>query len=343
MTEPVRTALVGFGYWGGNLARNLAGASSVQLVGISDPDAGRRDAAKRSYGDIRMWSDLEQVLACGEVEAVVLATPALMHEEMALAVLAAGKHVLVEKPLALTGEGAERIVDAADSASRVAMVGHTFLYSPPVRLLKEYIDTRRLGNVKYLYSQRLSLGRIRRDCNALWNFAPHDVSIMLYLLEERPSEVSARSLCLVDRHVADVFFATLQFPSGVGANLHVSWLDPRKARLTTVVGDEKMAVFDDVSSDQKIQVFDSGVARESSLGEYASMGEFQWRTRAGDILIPKVAMREPLLAEVEDFAAACRSGRPPLTDARHGADVVRILEAVDRSAAEGGSPVALAW
>lgn len=343
MNEPVRVALVGYGYWGGNLARNIAAASNLELVGISDPASERRDAAKRAYGDVRTWTSLDEVLAAEDVEAVVLATPALMHEEMALAVLDAGRHVLVEKPIAMNAAGADRVVAAAGAAGKIAMVGHTFLYSPPVRLLAEYIATGRLGNIKYLYSQRLSLGKIRRDCNALWNFAPHDVSIMLYLLKDRPVEVSARSLSLIDPNIADVFFATMQFPSGVGTNLHVSWLDPRKTRLMTVVGDDKMAVFDDVSPDQKITVFDAGVAQGSTLGEYESMGEFQWKTRAGDILIPKVTMREPLLTELEEFGAACRSGQPPLTDARHGADVVRILEAIDESARRGGTPVELSW
>ncbi|MDQ3756273.1 MAG: Gfo/Idh/MocA family oxidoreductase [Actinomycetota bacterium] len=343
MNDPIRVALAGYGYWGGNLARNLAAATSLQLVGVSDPDEGRRHAAQRAYGDILTWASLDDVLRCDAVDAVVLATPALMHEEMAVQVLEAGRHVLVEKPLATTSAGAERIVAAAGAAGKVAMVGHTFLYSPPVRLLAGYIADGTLGNVKYLYSQRLSLGKIRRDCNALWNFAPHDVSIMLYLLGERPVEVSARAMALIDPHVADVFFATLEFESGIGANVHVSWIDPRKARLMTVVGDQKMAVFDDVSADRKITVFDAGVAQGSTLGEYESMGEFQWKTRAGDILIPKVTMTEPLLAEVEEFGTACQYGKEPLTNARHGADVVRILEAIDHSAAAGGKPVALSW
>ncbi|HVM08446.1 MAG TPA: Gfo/Idh/MocA family oxidoreductase [Acidimicrobiales bacterium] len=340
---PVRTALVGYGYWGVNLARNIALAASLDLVAVADADEARRAAAVRALPGIRTWATFEEVLADDDVEAVVLATPALMHEEMAVAVLESGRHVMVEKPLAMTPEGADRVVAWAEVAGRTAMVGHTFLYSPPVRELKGYIDRGDLGRVQYLYSQRLSLGKIRRDCNALWNFAPHDVSIILYLLGERPVTATATSLTYIQDGVADVFFATLKFPSGVGANVHVSWLDPRKTRLMTVVGDEKMAVYDDVSADQKIALFDAGVARSGSFGEYESMGEFQWKTRSGDILIPKITMTEPLLAEMEEFGRSCASGEPGLTDATHGRDVVKILYAIDRSAASGGTPVELAW
>ena len=343
--EPVRTALVGYGYWGSNLARNLAAATTVSLAAITDPDTGRRHAASSDHPSARVTETLAEVLADGDVEAVVLATPAVMHAEMALAVIATGRHVMVEKPLALTVADADRIVSAADDAGVVAMVGHTFLYSPPVVRMRDYILDGELGRVQYLYSQRLSLGKIRRDLNALWNFAPHDVSIMLHLLGERPAEVSARSFSFIQPGIDDVCFASLVFPSGVGANLHVSWIDPRKTRLMTVVGDEKMVVYNDVSADQKLWVFDAGVARSDAptLGEYASMGEFQWRTRAGDILIPKVEMREPLLLEMEAFGRSCRSGEPPVTSARHGAEVVRVLAAIDQSVAGGGAPVEIEW
>lgn len=177
----------------------------------------------------------------------------------------------------------------------------------------------------------------------MWNFAPHDVSIVLYLLDELPTSVSGTSVSMIDPAVPDVFFALLRFPSGIAAHIHVSWLDPRKCRLMTVVGDRKMVVYDDVSVDQKLMVVDAGVARSTSFGEYESLGEFQWKTRAGDILIPKVEQREPLRAEMEAFADACVTGVPPVTDARHGAAVVRILEAIDRSAVATGSPVDLAW
>ena len=345
MSAPVPTALVGYGYWGTNLARNLAVATTIDLIGISDPERGCRDAAAVAHPRVTLWDSLDAVLADDRVEAVVLATPAVMHADMALASIAAGRHVMVEKPLALDVADADAVVKAAEEAGVVAMVGHTFLYSPPVIRMRDYVRSGELGRVQYLYSQRLSLGKIRRDLNALWNFAPHDVSIMLYLLDARPTEVSGRSFSFIQPGIDDVCFASLEFPGGVGANLHVSWIDPRKTRLMTVVGDQKMAVYNDVSADQKIWVFDAGVARSDTptLGEYASMGEFQWRTRAGDIIIPKVDMREPLLAEMEAFGNSCRTGEEPPTSARHGAEVVAVLAAIDESVRQGGTPVPLSW
>ena len=339
--DPVATALVGYGSWGANLARNIAAVPSLRLVGVADADGARRSVAEAALVGIRTWRHLDEVLADDEVEAVVLATPAVFHGQQAQAVLGSGRHAMVEKPLAMDVDEAEAIVAAAAASGKVAMVGHTFLYSPPVKRLREYIETGELGRLQYLYSQRLSLGRIRRDCNALWNFGPHDVAIMMHLLDEPVTEVSGRGLSFITPGVDDVCFATLQFASGTGANLHVSWIDPRKTRLMTVVGDRKMAIYNDVSADQKIWLVDAGVARSENptLGEYASMGEFQWRTRAGDIVIPHIEMSEPLRVEMETFGRCCRTGEEPPTHARHGLEVVRVLRAIDDSCKIGGTAV----
>lgn len=340
-SERVGTAVVGYGYWGVNLARNVAAASSLRLVGIADPDADRRKAAAGAHPATATWSSLDEVLDDAEVDAVVLAVPAHAHAALATQVLESSRHVLVEKPLAMdVGEGRD-LVALADDRGLIAMVGHTFLYATPVHRLKEYITSGDLGAIQYLYSQRLSLGRIRRDCSALWNFGPHDISIMLHLLEERPAEVSARGFSFIGEGIDDVVFASLEFPSGVGANLHVSWIDPRKTRLMTVVGDEKMVIYNDVSADQKLWLVDSGVARDTEFGAYESLGDFQWRTRSGDIIIPRIDMAEPLRAEMDAFGEACVTGVPPLTDARHGLDVVEVLVALERSALAGGAPVAV--
>ncbi len=343
MSDPVGVGLVGYGYWGANLARNINGAEPLRLVGVADPDEGQRKKASTTYPAARTWSSLDEVLATDEVEAVVLAVPAAMHASMARRVLDTGRHVLVEKPLATNPEDASDIADLAEMHGLIAMVGHTFLYSPPVHELRRLIAEGELGDVQYLYSQRLSLGRIRRDCNALWNFAPHDLSIMLHLLQDRPTEVSARGFSFIEPGIEDVCFASLSFASGIGANLHVSWIDPRKTRLMTVVGDEKMAIYNDVSADQKLWIVDAGVARSEEMGSYESMGEFQWRTRAGDILIPRLEMSEPLANEMAAFGHACRTGERPLADARHGVEVVRILAALDQSSAQGGAPVEVTW
>ena len=342
---PVRTALVGYGYWGRNLARNLHAAQGTELVAVAESDADSRAAVCRVMPSVRTYSTFEELLDQPDIEALVLATPASRHADMVTWGLESGRHVLVEKPLAMTVGDAEHLVKLSDRVSRVLMVGHTFLYSAPVQRLKRYIDEGELGEVQYLYSQRLSLGKIRRDCNALWNFGPHDISIMLYLLQERPVEVSARSFSFIGEGIDDVCFGSLTFESGVAGNFQCSWIDPRKVRLMTVVGNRKMAVYDDVSADQKLHLVDAGVApsRDRSLGAYESLGDFQWRTRVGDILIPNIPMTEPLLTEVEAFADACRAGQPPVADARHGAEVVRILSALEDSAAHRGAPVTVEW
>lgn len=341
--DQVGVVLVGYGYWGANLARNIRSTKSLRLVGIADPSADQRFAAEEDFDGIRTWPNLSDALRCDEVHAVVIAAPAALHEDLARQALDSGRHIMVEKPLATDEDGAERIVKQVVETGLVAMVGHTFLYSPPVRYLKERVDSGDLGEIQYLYSQRLSLGRIRRDCNALWNFAPHDIAIMLFLLEERPVEVSASSITVIDPAVPDVFFATLRFPSGIGANLHVSWIDPRKTRLMTIVGDRQMAIYNDVSVDQKLWIVDAGVAVGDTFGEYQSMGDFQWRTRAGDIVIPQIPGTEPLRLEMAAFGEACQTGVPPVADARHGADVVAVLAAIDRSARQSGAPVQIEW
>ncbi len=345
MTQSIEMAVVGLGAWGSNLARNVEACSNTRLVAIAEADDARRAAAASRYPLAEVVATLDEILDRSNVEAVVLATPARTHYELALRVLDAGRHVLVEKPLALTVGEAESIAAAGEHADLVVMVGHTFLYSPAVHLLKEYVTASELGRVQYLYSQRLNLGRIRSDVNALWNFAPHDLSIMMHLLDERPVEVSGRGFSFLQTDIDDVCFASLVFESGVGANLHVSWIDPRKTRLMTVVGDKRMAVYDDVSVDQKIALFDACADSpgQESFGEFASLGDFQWRTRSGDIVLPRIEMREPLLNEIEAFGDACLHRRPIPSSARHGCDVVRVLVAIEESMSQGGTPVGIDW
>ena len=335
----IGVAVVGYGYWGVNLTRNVGTSRTTELVGVVDPDADRRALAEQNNQGTTTWETLDDALRDARVDAVVIATPASTHMDLAIQCLEAGRDILVEKPLAETSADAEKIAQLAEDRDRVLMVGHTFLYSPSVHRLKSLIDEGDLGAVQYLYSQRLSLGRIRRDCNALWNFAPHDVSIMLHLLQEPVVEVTAKGFAFIDPEVEDVCFASLTFESGVGANLHVSWIDPRKTRLMTVVGDEKMAIYNDVSVDQPLWLVDSGVAKDRDLGSFESLGDFQWRTRSGDILIPRIEMSEPLRNEIEAFGQACLDRSNPTTDGQHGLEVVRILEAIDRSAQASGRPV----
>ncbi len=339
MVDSIGVALVGFGYWGANLARNVVGAPSTHLIGIVDPDENRQSLINQSYPQSETWSRLEEAMAETRVDAVVLATPASTHVTLAKQALAAGKHVMVEKPMAESIEDAADLVALAKKSNLILMAGHTFLYSAPVSHLRNWIVNGELGKVQYLHSRRLSLGRIRRDTNALWNFAPHDLSIMMHLLGESPMEVSGVGFSFIDPQIEDVAFATMRFPSGVGANLHVSWIDPLKTRTMIVVGDEKMAIYNDVSVDQPLALVDSGVARDADLGEYLSVGDFQWRTRTGDIHIPRIEYKEPLLGEITAFGDACLTGVPPITDGQHGLDVVRALVAIDRSMKLSGAPI----
>jgi predicted dehydrogenase len=339
LVDSIGVALAGFGYWGANLARNVIGASSTHLVGIVDSGESRRELARKSYPHAEMWEDLDEALSDARVDAVILATPASTHVGLAKQAIGAGKHVLVEKPMAESIEDGMDLVALAERSGLILMVGHTFLYSAPVARLRRWIDEGDLGEIQYIHSRRLSLGRIRRDTNALWNFAPHDLSIMMHLLGESPVEVSGRGFSFIDPRIEDVAFATMQFASGVGANLHVSWIDPLKTRTMIVVGDQKMAIYNDVSVDQPLALVDSGVARDEDLGEYLSMGDFQWRTRAGDIHIPRIEFTEPLLNEIAAFGDACRTGEAPLADGLHGLDVVRALVAIDRSMKLSGAPV----
>ncbi|MDP9072930.1 MAG: Gfo/Idh/MocA family oxidoreductase [Actinomycetota bacterium] len=330
--------MVGFGYWGENLCRNASAAATTRLAGIADPSGPRRESAALAYPDVAVHDSVEKLLRDDAVEAVIVATPAATHRDVAIESLSEGRHVLVEKPLATSLAAAREIVAAGVVADRTVMVGHTFLFAPAVTWLKKFIDAGELGQLRYVYSQRLSLGRIRADCSALWNFAPHDLSIITHLIGEYPVEVSGRAFEFLQDGIADIAFATMSFASGAAAAVHVSWLDPRKTRLVAIVGDRKMAIYDDTSADRKIEIVDAGAERAPSEG-YASFGEFQWKTRQGDIFVPRIPYGEPLRAEITAFGAACQGGSPQPSDGVHGVEIVQILEAIDRSIGAAGASV----
>lgn len=339
-SDPVGLAVVGYGYWGANQARNVASSPNTRLVCVVDGDPERRAQAQSAHPDSRVLEYLDDALADEAVEGVVLVTPAATHAELARRVLNAGRHVLVEKPLAMTVEDAVAVEQLGAALGLQVVVGHTFLYSAPVRKLRQIIDSGDLGEVRYLAFQRLSLGRIRSDCNVLWNLAPHDVSIALHLVDSRPSLVNAAGFCFLQPGIEDVVFGTARFDNGVGMGLQVSWIDPKKIRQLTVVGSEKMAVYDDVSVDRKIEIFDVGVVEPAEgLGGYANLAEWQWKTRAGDIVIPRFPMWEPLRQQIDEFALACRTAQPPPTAGRHGVDVVRVLAAMTESIERSGIAV----
>ena len=320
----VTVGVVGLGYWGPNLARNFARLPGVEVAWLCDPEEEPRERAAAAHPRARRTAELQELLDDPGLDAVALATPVATHAELAVRVLGAGKHCFVEKPLARSTRDAQRAVDAAREAGRVLMVGHLLEYHPGVRKLKEIADSGDLGDIRYVYSHRLNLGKLRADENALWSLGAHDVSVVLALAGEEPTEVDARGESYMNPGVEDVVFCFLRFPSGLAAHLHLSWLDPHKERRFTVVGSRRMATFDDMELERKITVYDKGFDESATgYGEYI--------TRSGDVWSPRIDNVEPLRAECEHFVEAVREGRAPLSDGESGARVVRVLEALQES------------
>jgi predicted dehydrogenase len=338
VSEPrsIRVGVAGLGYWGPNLARNFAAVPGCELAWCCDASEEARARVAPSFPGARMSADLDDLLDDTELDAIVLATPVPTHGPLAERVLRAGKHCFVEKPLAQSVADAERAVAAALQAGRILMVGHLLEYHPGVAKLKEIAGSGELGDIHYIYSHRLNLGKLREDENALWSLGAHDVSVLLHLLDEEPDEVSARGESYMRPGIEDVVFGFLRFPSGRAAHLHLSWLDPHKARRFTVVGSRRMATFDDMELERKVSVFDKGFDEDAgSYGEYI--------TRSGDIWSPRIPNREPLRIECEHFIACIREGRAPLSDGESGLRVVRVLEALqaalDSTRREQGAPL----
>ncbi len=338
----VTVGLAGLGYWGSKLARNIDEAPGCRLAAICDSVPARLAESGERHRDAIQVSSIDALLGLDGLDAVVLATPASRHAEHARAALDAGKHVLVEKPLALSVADCDDLIHRAEANGVALMVGHTFVYSEPVRFLRHLIVTGQLGRVLYAYAQRLNLGVIREDLNALWNFGPHDVSILVYLLGCTPERVQAQQYSLLDHELEDVAFFVLEFPDRIVAHVHESWLDPRKIRQLTIVGDRKMVVYDDTDVEMPLRIYDKGIT--DSNGDVpidrSGFGEFKLETRTGDMLAPRIPSREPLRMEIEHFIGCVANGAQPETDARHGRDVVAILEAADTSA-RTGRPVEL--
>jgi predicted dehydrogenase len=337
----VRVAVVGAGYWGINHVRAFAHARDCELVAVCDHDARTLERAAQLAPRARRCTAFEEVLGA-DVDAVALATPAVAHAAQAQAALAAGKHVFVEKPMALATADAEATLAAATRANKTLMVGHLMLYHAGYERLRQLVHGGEIGDVYYVYALRVNLGRLRRDENALWSFAPHDLSMILDLLQSRPATVAARGQAYLQPGVEDVVFVNLEFagehegPHRM-AQVQLSWLDPRKERRLTVVGSRKMVELDDVQPSEKLRIYDKGYDRPP---EFTRFSEYL-TVRHGDIHIPQLAMREPLEAECAHFIHAVTSGTRPRTDGEHGLEVVRVLEAAQQSLRAGGTPVTL--
>ena len=338
MTEIVGIAVVGTGDWGANLVRNFAALPGAKLVALCDTDAGRLARTAAQYPGVRTMTRVEEVAAAPDVRGAVVSASAVQHHPITRVLLEAGKDVYVEKPLSLQVDHAEELVRLARERDRILMVGHLLLHHPGIRYLKEMVQKGELGDLLYVYSQRVNLGKVRRDENALWSFAPHDLSVILHLLEAEPIDVAARGSAFLQGTVEDVVFLHLRFPGGRMAHVHVSWLDPHKLRKITVVGSRKMVVFDDMEASEKIRVYDKGIDK---AGQIVSYGD-ALSVRSGDILIPKISLQEPLRIACQHFVDCVREHRTPLTDGAGGLRVVRVLAAAQQSLAGGGTPVGVA-
>ena len=318
MSDALTIGVVGLGYWGPNLARNFHALSDAELVWCCDASEAARARVAPMVPRAKMTDRFEDLLEDEDLDAIVLATPVPTHADLVVRVLDAGKHCFVEKPLAQSVEDAERAVAAAERNGRTLMVGHLLEYHPGVRKLKDLASSGELGDIHYIYGNRLNLGKARADENALWSLGAHDISVLLHLVEEEPSEISARGESYLRPGVEDVVFCFLRFPSGISAHLHLSWLDPHKERRFTVVGSKRMATFDDMAIEGKLTVYDKGFDQDSrSYGEYI--------TRSGDIFSPRIDNGEPLRLECEHFVESIREGRAPRSDGRSGLRVVKVL------------------
>jgi predicted dehydrogenase len=332
---PVRVAVIGYGYWGPNLVRNVMDRPELELAALCERDAKPAEAFSRRFRDVPVFGDIEAVLEDPTIDAVLVATPPRTHHRLADAALRAGKHVLVEKPLARSAAEAQDLIDTADANGLVLMPGHTFLYSPPVNKIRDLIRQDMLGEVYFVTSSRMNLGKYQPD-GVICDLAPHDISILLYLLEQPVTQVSASARSVFQDGIPEVAFLTLTFASGVTANVQISWLAPRKVREMVIVGSQRMVQYDDIAADEAVRVFDRGM----DFKEPANFGEHQLSYRSGDIVIPRVDAAEPLNLELADFAHAILTGEAPRSHAQLGFEIVATIEAAEASLRRGGIPVA---
>src|SRR5436189_5267561 len=328
-SRPLVLAQIGCGYWGPNLLRNFSVLPRCSVKYVVDPSPERRAFVERNFPRTSAVDSTDAVFTDPEVDAIIVATPAGSHFSLANNALCAGKHVFVEKPLATKVSEVDELAKHAQAKRLVVMAGHTFVYNSAVRYVKQLLNAGELGEVRYIYSQRLNLGRIRDDIDALWNFAPHDVSIIQYWLDDvEPVAVRRQGMAYMQEGIDDVVFLNLEYPGKIIANVHVSWLDPQKVRKMIIVGSRKMVVYDDIA-ENKLLIYDKGIDRRAILGENMDFDnpegpQFAYRT--GDILMPEVKFAEPVRVEAEHFLDCIRNSQEPLTGLAHARTVVSILE-----------------
>lgn len=335
----IKVGIIGFGYWGPNLTRNFYDIPASELVAVADMKDERLQKAHSLYPNIVLVKDYKELFNLG-LDAVVISTPPVTHHPIAKDCLEHGLHVLVEKPMTLNSQHAQELIDLAHSRELILMVGHTFEYNSGVLALKKYIESGELGEIYYIDTARLNLGLFQRDSNVLWDLAPHDVSILLYLMEMRPISVSAQGRPCVFENIYDVAYLNLIFPNHVSAFIHVSWLDPCKVRRVTVVGSKKMIVYNDVATDQMLKIYDKGVEAPAYTDGF---GEFHCNYRSGDIVIPNIRTVEPLRQECQHFLDSIRNHTKPCSSGDDGLKVVKILEAAQHSIINGSTQEVIQW
>jgi len=333
----VEIAVVGVGGWGKNLARNYYQIPDASLRYVCDLDEGRLASIQAQFPAENITREFDDLLKDDELEAIVIATTGPSHYSLCKMALEAGKDVYVEKPFVLETPQAQSLIALAEEKQRLIMVGHLMIYHPVMRKLKNLVQENALGDLYYLYSQRLNLGTIREDENALWNFAPHDISSMVYLVGQDPVEVSARGQSYLQKGIEDVVFLSMSFPGNILANVQVSWLDPHKIRKLTLVGSNQMAVFDDLEPNEKLRIYDKGATVNSDYDNFAEYIGL----RFGDIHIPHINTGEPLRIECNHFLDCVRERRQPDSNGNDGLAVVKVLEAAQMSLKDGGKPVSL--
>jgi predicted dehydrogenase len=338
MSEQIGVAVVGCGYWGINHVRVFHELPEARVVAVCDQSEARLAEVRRRFPDTRLTTSLAETLQMPEVDAVVVCTSAVNHFQLAQQCLRSGRDVLIEKPITTTSHEAEELVELAAAHGRILMVGHTFLYNAGVRKVKEYLTHDRIGRIYYMSSTRTNLGPFRYDVNALWDLAPHDVSIFNYLLDSAPEWVSAVGASVLKPSREDVGFVALGYPNGVLAHIHVSWVNPNKVREIVVVGSRQRIVFDDISSAERVRVFEKGVQQLDIQGD-EGFGEYRLQVQDGDIISPKIDASEPLKNECRHFVECALYRHQPLTDGYDGLRVVQVMEAIEHSLARRGAPV----
>jgi predicted dehydrogenase len=339
MNRTLKIGVVGCGYWGPNLIRNFRGLPDCRMTMMCDLQEQRLRHLKNLYPEVEGVMDYPAMLNGAGLDAVAIATSVGRHYEMAKASLMAGKHTFIEKPMARNSSECEELIQLAESQGVILMVGHTFLYSPPVRLIKQIVDRGDIGELRYISCRRLNLGLFQKDINVTWDLAPHDVSIVLHIMEMMPERLNCVGNSNVTPGIEDVTSLSLHFPKGRFATITSSWLDPRKVREITIVGTRRMIVYDDVQPLEKIKIYDSRVEHPPY---YDSFAEFQYSYHYGDMHIPCVKQEEPLKIECQHFVDCIRTGRTPLTDGHAGLQLVRILEASSQSLQQNGAVIPLA-